>query len=189
MILAGETLEAGQGQDQLGQYYGQADTAPTTVTQATFNPLSSVYTIPAGEAYAGAAYELTCGGSGTWGSTQEKLSLAMALNGATFGSGGAGQVAASALAASASFFWTAKMTIVCVDGISSWNCRLEAIVAEQANPANPGTASTNTVPVNAVLNHTASVGSPITVGIEAEWASASFAATLTNSLTTFRKIS
>ena len=55
LIPAGGTLVAGQGPGQLSQYYGYADGNVTTVTQAALNNLSSVYTIPAGEAvYAGA---------------------------------------------------------------------------------------------------------------------------------------
>lgn len=188
LILAGQTLVAGEGQGQLSQYYGAADTNTTTVTQIAATNLSSVYTIPAGEAYTGAAYELSCGGNGTWGSTQQQLTLAQAMNGSSFGSAGAGKVAATALAASANFFWNARMTLVCVDGVSSWIGRLEALVAESGSAANPGTAATNTVPVNAVLQHTASVSSAITVSLQALWASATGAPTLTNLSTTFRKI-
>jgi len=187
-ILAGAVPAAGTGQGQLNQYYGLADTGVTTVTQIAATNLSTVYTIPAAEAYIGAAYELTCGGSGTWGSTQQTLTLAMALNGTSFGSGGSGKVAAAALSASAAFFWRARYTLVCADGISSWNCILDALVAEQASPANPGTAATNTVPVATYLNHAATVSSSITVALQALWASATGAPTLTNSLTTFRKI-
>lgn len=187
LILAGTNLQAGEGQGQLSQYYGAADTNTTTVTAASATNLSSVYVIPAGEAYTGAAYELSCGGNGTWGSTQQQLTLAMALNGTSFGSGGAGKVAASALAASAAFFWSATMKLVCVDGVSSWNCTLDAIVAEQSSPANPGTAATNTVPLTVTLNHTASVSNAITVSLQALWGSTTGAPTLTNSRTNFRK--
>lgn len=187
LILAGQILVAGTGPGQLNQYYGNSDAVTTTVTQIAATNLSSVYTIPANEAYTGAAYELTCGGNGTWGATQQLLTLAMALNGTSFGSGGAGKVAAAALAASATFFWTARYSLVCVDGISSWECRLEATVAESANAANPGTAASNSMPVNAVLNHTASVTSAVTVALQALWGSATGAPTLTNLMTTFRK--
>lgn len=188
LILAGTAPAAGTGQGQLNEYYGYADTAVTTVTSASANNLSSVYTIPAGEAYTGAAYELTCGGSGTWGSTQQTLTLAMAMNGTSFGSSGSGKVAAAALAASAGFFWNARYTLVCVDGVSSWIGRMDALVAEATNAANPGTASTNTVPVNNVLSHTATVSSAITVALQALWASTTGAPTLTNLMTTWRKI-
>lgn len=187
VILAGQNLVAGEGQGQLSQYYGAADTTTTTVTAASAANLSSVYTIPAGEAYAGAAYELSCGGSGTWGSTQQALTLAMALNGTSFGSGGAGHVAAAALSISATFFWTATYELTCVDGVSSWNCKLTAIVGEGTNAANPGTASTNTIPLVVMLNHTATVASSITVALQALWASTTGAPTITNSMTRFRK--
>ena len=187
LIPAGGTLTAGQGQGQLSQYYGYADGSPTTVTAASANNLSTVYTIPAGEAYAGAAYELSCGGTGTWGSTQQQLTFAMALNGSSFGSAGAGKVAATALAASASFFWSAAYELTSVDGVSSWNCKLTVIVAEGASAANPGTAATNTIPLAVMLNHTATVSSSITVALQALWASTTGAPTITNSMTRFRK--
>lgn len=188
LILAGTNLAAGQGQAQLSQYYGAADTSTTTVTQIAATNLSSVYTIPAGEAYVGASYELSCGGNGTWGSTQQVLTLAMAMNGTSFGSGGSGKVAAAALAASALFFWSAKITLTSVDGVSSWQCTLDATVAEQANTANPGTAASNTIPLTVTLQHTASVASAVTVALQALWGSATGAPTLTCSRTNFRKI-
>lgn len=187
LILPGQIPPATAAAGGLNQYYGFADTATTTVTAASAANLSSVYTIPAGEAYTGAAYELTCGGSGTWGSTQQQLTLAMALNGTSFGSGGAGHVAATALAASASFFWSATYELTCVDGVSSWNCKLTAIVGEGTNAANPGTATTNTIPLVVMLNHTASVSSAITVAVQALWGATTGAPTLTNSMTRFRK--
>lgn len=189
LIPAGTIPPASAAAGGLNQYYGFADTTTTTVTAAAAANLSSVYTIPAGEAYTGAAYELQCGGSGTWGSTQQQLTLAMAMNGTSFGSGGSGKVAASALSASAAFYWTARYTLVCVDGTSSWIGRMEALVAEQSSPANPGTAGTNTIGVNNVLSHTATVSSSITVALQAFWASTTGAPTLTNLMTTWRKIS
>lgn len=187
LILPGQVPPATAAAGGLNQYYGFADTSTTTVTAASAANLSSVYTIPAGEAYTDAAYELKCGGTGTWGSTQQQLTLAMALNGTSFGSGGAGHVAATALAASASFFWSATYELTCVDGVSSWNCMLTAIVGEGTNAANPGTATTNTIPLVVMLNHTATVSSAITVAVQALWASTTGAPTITNSMTRFRK--
>lgn len=172
----------------VARYYGLADTTETAVTAASAEALSSVYTIPAAEATAGSAYELCCGGFGTWGSTQQALTLAMTLNGTSFGSGGAGHVAAGALAASAAFFWSAKITLISADGASTWVCRLDATVAQGANSANPGTAADNTIPLTVTLDHTAAVSSPVTVALGALWASTTGAPTLTCTMTTFRKI-
>ena len=73
LIAAGQDLTAGQGQGQLSQYYGYADASSTTVAATSSTDLSTVYTIPAGEPYAGAAYyELTCGGFGTWGAARSR---------------------------------------------------------------------------------------------------------------------
>ena len=187
LILAGQTLQAGEGQGQLSQYYGYADTTATTVTAAASANLSSVYTIPAGEAYAGAAYELACGGTGTWGSTQQQLVFVFFL-GTAFGSAQAGKVAAGALAASATFQWSARMTAVCKDGVSAWLGSITAVVQENVNPANPGTASTNALPVTCAPVPTASVSSAINVAVQAFWGATTGSPTITNNWTTFRKI-
>jgi hypothetical protein len=189
LILAGATLVAGEGQGQLSQCYGAADTGTTTVVAATLANLSTVYTIPAGEAnYAGVAYELTCGGTGTWGSTQQTLQFAMFLD-TSFGGGSSGKIAAAAFAISAAFAWNARMTVVCIDGISTWQGTMAVTVQETASSVNPGTAATNSVPVcSASGPHTAAIASAVTASIQAQWGSTTGAPTITNSMTTFRKI-
>src|SRR5580704_16743015 len=117
LILAGQALQAGEGQGQLSQYYGYADVNSTTVTAAALTDLSTLYTIPAGEPYTDAAYELRAAGYGTWGSTQQALTL-----GPLLGSGAVSSptrvIAAAALAASAAFQWSLTIGITCSDGVS-----------------------------------------------------------------------
>lgn len=188
LIQAGQLLVAGTGAGELNQCYGFADANQTVVTGTAFTHLSSAYVIPAGEAYAGAAYELECGGIGVWGSTQQVLFAAMALNAADYGT--ASQIAAAALAASATFAWTARMRLVCADGISAWWSSMAMTVQEYASPVNPGTASTNSVPLASTNTgaRIASCSSAITVAIEAHWGSVTGAPTITNSWTTWKKV-
>lgn len=189
LILPGQALVAGQGAGQLNQYYGYADTNATTVTAATATALSTVYTIPAGEPYAGAAYELCCGGTGTWGTTSPPaLGLSMALNGTSFGNGQAGIISGSAFSTSAGFCWSARFRLTCIDGVSSWGCRLEAVLTQTANQALPGTAADNTVPVACYHSDTAAVSSAVTVAVFAKWGSTTGTPTLTCSMTEFRKV-
>lgn len=189
LIAAGQTLQAGEGQGQLSQYYGYADTTQTTVTAAASTTLSTLYTIPAGEPYANAAYELRCAGYGTWGSTQQALTLSPFLGAGTI-TGTARVVAATALAASAAFHWSLVMEITCTDGVSGWQGSMLGTVAETANALNPGTASTNSVPLAGATSaaYTASVSSALSVALKAQWASTTGAPTITCARTTFRKV-
>lgn len=189
LIQAGAALVAGTGPGQLNQYYGFSDTNSTTVTQAAFNNLSSVYTIPAGEAYQDAAYELECGGIGVWGSTQQEFLALMALNASSYGT--AADIASTALAASATFSWTAKMKLVAADSVSAWWSSMSLTLQSYANPVLPGTAADNSVPL-ATSNtgaRIASMSSAITVAVQVKWNSTTGAPTITNNWTTWRKVS
>lgn len=189
LIQAGQLLVAGTGQAQLNEYYGLADTNQTTITAASFGNLSNVYTIPANEAnYADVAYELTCSGQGTWGSTQQQLYLSMAMNGTQFGSGS--YVAAAALSASATFTWRMTFRLTCSDGISSWWCDMDGIVQQNSNPVLPGTAADNAIPLVSSNSaaHTAAISSNITVAVQAKWAATTGAPTITCYKTQFRKV-
>jgi hypothetical protein len=189
LIQAGQLLVAGTQPGDLNQYYGFADANSTTVTAASFANLSSQYNIPAGEAdTADVAYELACGGSGTWGSTQQALTFQPVL-GSGFGSGGV--AAAAALAASAGFTWGAVLTAVCSDGVSGWWATLKIWLQETANAVNPGTAADNAFPlvVSNTSVHSAATNANIAVAVQCKWASATGTPTITNNWTTFRKIS
>lgn len=187
-VQAGQLAVAGQGTGQANQYYGVADVNQTTVLAATAQNLSTVYTIPAGEAYATAAYELSCGGTGTWGGTQQLLKF-QALLGTQFGN--SPQIAAAALPASAAFSWMAVMKVISADGVSNWWGSLSVWLQETANALNPGTAADNCFAMAASNSaaHAATVSANITVAVQALWGATTGAPTITNSWTTFRKIS
>jgi hypothetical protein len=188
LIAAGQDLQAGQGEGQLSQYYGYADTTQTTVTAAAAADLSTLYTIPAGEPYADSAYELTCGGFGTWGSTQQTLTLAPLLGSGAVPIGRV--IAAAAFSASAVFNWAVTVEMICSDGVSSWQVSFLGAVVETANALAPGTASTNAVPFAGATSsaYTAAVSSAVPVAFQAHWASTTGASTITCVRTTFRKV-
>ena len=187
LIQAGQDLQAGQGQAQLSQYYGYADTTQTTVTAASSTSLSTVYTIPANEPYAGAAYELHCGGYGTWASSgPQALTLSPFLGSGTI-TGTARVIAAAAFSASAAFQWSAVIEITCTDGVSGWQASWQGAVVETANALNPGT---NAVPAAGATSasYTAAVSSALSVALKAQWATTTGAPTLTCVRTVFRKV-
>ncbi len=189
LIAAGQTLQAGEGLGQLSQYYGYADANQTTVTAAAITTLSTQYTIPAGEPYAGAAYELSCAGYGTWGSTQQALTLSPLLGAATL-TGTGRVIAAAALAISAVFHWSLVMEVVCSDGVSSWQGSMRGAIAETASALNPGTAATNSVPFAGATSasYTAAVSSAIPIALRANWGATTGAPTITCVMTKFRKV-
>ena len=187
-IQAGQILVAGTGQGQLSQYYGLADTTSSTFTSATQGNLCTPYIIPAGEAdYAGAAYEMSCAGSGTWGSTQQTLAFGMYLGGA-FGT--TPNVAAAALNASEAFQYSILMRLTCTDGVSEWWGELLGAVVNAATTLNPGTTANNAIPVAGVNTgvHLAAISGALTAVIQAKWGSATGAPTVTNNKTTWRKV-
>lgn len=186
LIQAGQDLVAGTGPGQLNQYYGFADTGSNTFTSATQGNLCTAYTIPAGEAYAGAAYEMSCAGFGTWGSTQQTLAFQMLLGATLVGTafGSLSTIPATQLSASSAFNWSLVMRLTCADGVSAWwGDILGAVVSG-------GATMTSTIPVVAVNSgsHTAAVSSALTAVIQAKWGSATGAPTLTTTKTTWRKV-
>lgn len=174
----------------LNQYYGYADTTPTTVTQATIQNLSSVYTIPAGEPQIGSAYELDCGGNGTWGSTRQNLTTGFYLAGTQIGVNQT--IDFSVFSSSAGFRWAARIIVVCAStGVSgTWYGQETFTLTQIAGNVIPGTAANNTIPAadanqNAV---TVSTASAIGVALRCQWASVTGGPTITCRHTTFRKI-
>ena len=190
LIVAGQILQAGQGLGQLSQYYGYADGNATTVTASTATNLSTSYTIPAGEPYANAAYELTCAGYGTWASSgPQALTLSPFLGSGTI-TGTARVIAAAAFSTSAAFQWSALIELTCTDGVSGWQASWRGAVAETANALNPGTAADNSVALAGATtaSYTAAVSSALSVALKAQWASTTGGPTLTCVRTTFRKV-
>lgn len=187
LIVPGQPLAAGTGPGQLNQYYGFSDNAPTTFISATQGDLCTPYVIPAGEAYAGAAYEMSCCGFGTWGSTQQALTFALFL-GTAFGSNPT--VGSVALNASATFAYSLTMRLTCADGISQWWGDLLGAVVSSTGNLNPGAASTNAIPIAGVNSgaHTGVTSGALTAVIQAKWNSATGAPTITNTKTVWQKV-
>jgi hypothetical protein len=171
----------------LNSYYGQADAVQSVVTAAAFTNLSSLYTIPAGEPQAGSVYELTCAGYGTQGSTQQQLSFQM-LHGTTLAQ--TVTIGTGVFSASQAFQWSLTFRMVCADGVSAWWCSLGGSVAESSAALSTGASGQESVAIAAVNTsvHAAAVSSAISVAVQAKWNSTTGSPTITNNLTTFRKI-
>ena len=184
-ILAGQTLVATTANGGLNQYYGNADTTVTTVTGTAYAALSSVYTIPAGEATAGSAYRLTCSGSCVWGSTQQSLGLVLYINGANVGTP---SVDASSFTASATLRWFAIIEIVSADGVSAWEAGMFGGIAYASQVLTGLVAANNTVSWNDDEPVTANNSSPVTVALAAKWASATGSPTISCRRTIFQKV-
>lgn len=185
-VLAGELITA----DVLNRIYGQADTTSHTITGTSFASASSVYTITASDAQAGTAYRLTCWGNGTWGSTQQVLTAAVALASTQIGITPA--IAATAFAASAAFDFRFEARLVCVSpgASATWIAEVGGVVTESANALLPGTAASNTVPFTGCTHSAVTQDSTVdnVFAIQAKWASATGSPTLTVRATMFERV-
>ena len=185
--MAGQDLVAGTGPGQLNQYYGQADTNSNAFTSATQGNLCTPYVIPAGEAYAGAAYEMKCAGTGVQGSTQQTLAFQMLL-GTVLGS--VPTLGAVVFSAGQAFTYSLVMSLTCSDGVSGWWGDMLGAVVESSTNLIPGSAGNQGAPIAAANSgvHIAAVSGALTAVIQAKWASATGAPVITNNKTTFRKV-
>lgn len=185
-VLAGQRITT----DVLNRIYGIADTTAHTVTATTFTDLSSVYQLGANDAQDGTAYRITAVGNGTWGSTQQALTVACALAGTAVGTTPA--IASTALSASAAFDWEFCARLVCVGpgATATWMASVSGIVTQSANAVIPGTAADNSVPL-AGCTHTA-VTQDSTIAdafsIQAKWAATTGTPTLTCRYTLFERV-
>lgn len=187
LITAGQPLQAGAGAGQLNERYGFADTNPTTVTSASKVNLCSPYTIPAGEAYAGSAYEMSCAGFGVWGSVAQALAFGMFL-GTAFGT--TPTVGSVAFSTSLVFQYSLTMRLTCTDGVNQWWGDIVGAVVESSVNLAPGTAATNAVAIAGVNTgtHSAAVSGALTAVIQASWGSTTGTPTVTNTKTTWSKV-
>lgn len=185
-VLAGDLITTAV----LNRIYGQADTTAHTVTATSFTDLSTVYTIDAGDAAADTAYRLTTWGNGVQGSTQQALTFAAALAGTQIGTTPA--IASTALAANAAFDFRVQVNLVCVSPgpSATWIAEISGLVTQSANPVLPGTAADNTVPFTGCTHTAAAQDSTVdsTFSVQAKWASATGAPTLTTRATLFERV-
>lgn len=186
VVLAGQRITPAV----LNRIYGNADTVAHTANTASYLDLSSVYQVPASDAQAGTAYRLTVFGNGTWGSTQQALTLTCELAGTAIGTAPA--IASTALSASAAFDFEVQVKLICVSTGSSgtWIASITGNVNETANALLPGTAADNTISFSG-CTHTA-VTQDTTVAnnfsVQAKWASTTGSPTLTCRGTLFEKV-
>lgn len=185
LILAGQNLTAAL----LNQYYSYSDTTTTQVTGTGPANLSTVYTIPAGEPITGSAYRMECGGSGTWGSTQQALTFSLFLQGTVICANVT--IAAGAFNASAGFRWrlTADWFCSATGASGSFLGGYHGTLTQTANAVLPGTVADNTVPVaDANTGTTIDTTSAMFAVVKVGFASNTGSPTITCRRTTFAKV-
>lgn len=168
-------------------------TNTVTVTQAAFTNLSNV-TITTGNTQVGDTYRFHVTGYGTWGSTQQALTFQARFGAAASNVVGTPvTIAATALAASAAFFWSVTVTLICLTtGMgATWIVLLEGCIDQVANALLPGTAADGTIPFV-----TGSGSSDVTLdstvneifGLSAKWASTTGTPTISKRASWLEKI-
>lgn len=186
LIVAGQRITPAV----LNRIYGTADTNSHTVVATSLTALSSVYQIPAGDPQNGTAYRLECFGNGTWGSTQQTLTVSTVLASSAIGTEPA--VASTALAASAAFDWNLSVLLICATTGSSgtWLARISGQVNETANALLPATAADNTVSFTGCTHAAVTQDTTIAnnLSIKVKWASATGSPTITCLGTLFEKV-
>ena len=184
LVLAGQTITPAV----LNRIYGMADTVAHTVNNTSYAQLSSSYSIPAGDAQPGTAYQLCTFGNGTWG-TAEAITFTTALAGTQIGT--APQVAGAVFSNAAAFDFEIWVRLVCASNGSSgtWMSSIKGTLTQSANAITPGTAADNTVSF-AGTTHT-SVTQDTTIAdalvIQAKWAGTTGSPTLACAGTIFQK--
>ncbi len=186
-IAAGQRLTSAV----LNHMYAIADTAVTTVTQATAQNLSTVYVIPANDMAAGVAYRITCGGDGTQGSTRQNLQFNVGIAGASVGFSAV--IDSTALAVSALFRWRMQIMLIPVTtGAAGTYCTsIEGCVTNSASNIIPGTAANNSVPLG---GHNLATGTGLDTtaaqnfALRCQWGSVTGAPTITCRSTVFERL-
>lgn len=185
LVLAGQRITAGV----LSQDYSAGDTSSVTVTQATQNPLSKLWTIPANDPQPNTAYRLYVRGFGTWGGTVHNLNLYPFLTGNAVGL--SPTLDSSVLSASATFRWSMWITLMCLTTGSSgtWQLGMTGVVTQTANNVIPGTAANNTIPFEGGNStpYTQDTTVANTLAAYAAWGNTTGAPTLTSTFSLFEK--
>lgn len=161
--------------------YTIADANVTTVTAASYAELSTVYQIPANDAAVGMAYELTCFGYGTWGSTAQTLQLGLNLNGSIMGI--APTIGSTAFATSEGFRWRISLILipVTIGATATWMGSIEGVVCQTANNILPGAGNQDSVPLaggnSTAVTHDSTAGNDFS--LQAQWGATTGASTIT----------
>lgn|SRR5215472_4925947 len=181
--------------DQLSRTYSVADGIQHSVTATSWADLSTIYTIPAGDAIPGpynptsVTYRLTSGGVGSWGNG-ESLQFRGAIGSNNVGASGS-SVDGSALANGAAFRWWCEVILVVdVTGASgSAAALLRGAIAESANNLIPGTAADNSVAFTAAVQAAGiNTTTPTTFSIQVQWGGSAGSPTVTSYLTLYEKL-
>ena len=167
---------------------GSTNAASNTVTQATFTQLTASWGVPANDPNPGTLYRLTCFGNGTWGSTQQQLTM---RGNYTAGPGlGAVRVASTFIPASGHFDWsfTQHLLFSASGAGGAWIASATLAINDSDNPNTPGVAASNAMALCGAGSGSLSTTSAFNVFAEAEWASTTGAPTITCTGSLFERV-
>lgn len=162
--------------NRLASRVGAATAGPaffpgSTATAITLTDLGS-FTIPAGDANAGAVYEIELWGNGTQGTTQQALGLQVVLGGTNLASVTFGQNAAGGASSAFRLRVTGRAICHTTGAGGTWTTYIDAVVARfDASPqiavgnANFATAFSSESTGTTTVDTTAA----ITLGVSAAW--------------------
>jgi hypothetical protein len=184
-VAAGQAVTA----SELNATYTDSDPNNNTSSSTSFAGISTTYTIAANDAAVGTIYRITCWGTGTWGATQQKLTLGIALAGTVLTPQPI--IASTALAASAAFSWRAVIELQCIStgATGTWSASISGVITQTANNILPGTAADNTIPFTGntgTSDVTQDTTASISVALQALWASVIGGPTITG-VSTYRE--
>jgi hypothetical protein len=160
------------------------DTTQFTANTAAALPLCNTYTIPGGTANVGTIYRGRTGGTGTWGSTQQQLTLQQFI-----GNSSVNQlnVAAAAFAASAPVDWDLWFEYMITVTGASGKCRTRMVLAMSVNNA-AANNSNGVIAVRRAVSVNIDTTVSHTISIEALWASTTGSPTLTGDGVSYERL-
>lgn len=172
-----------------------ADKSSHTATAATPTAITATWTIPAGDANVGTLYRLTFFGFGTWGSTQQALTMNARLDaGSTMAGGGTGQIQATAIAISTGIFIRGVVEVLIVStGAGGTATVTQEFTVIARSSLLPGTAANNTI---TSLNSNSTSGGTVaydttashTLDMSCTWASTTGSPTMTGTQSFLERI-
>jgi len=164
------------------------DPTQFTVTQATDNPLSSTFTIPANDPQVGTTYELDVWGSCTWGSTQQALVLSLYLGGVNQASEAIG---ATQFNASAGIRWKVRLIAQCATtgAAGTWSFSMEGAVSLASGNLLAGTGANGTIGIAGGTGTNVTQDTTVSNAflLQAHWAATTGAPTLTTRGALFKR--
>lgn len=181
-----------------GGIFGQLPITQTDISNHSANttsnlPITTAWSIPAGDMQVGTVYRISSGGTGLWG-TAQTLQAVGNLNGNNeTGGGAAGRIAGAFLANATAFNWSAvyEFKVITTGTGGTARVRLTFTISSEGSALTPGTAAQNSMSVVTGPQAGAiSVNTTIanTLGIGAAWGGTTGSPTIGGADSTFERL-